>query len=448
MKISVLGTGYVGLVTGASFASLGHDVICVDIDQNKINKINDGKSPFFEPKLDDLLLTVVKNKKLKATNNLNDALEHSELTFIAVGTPSTPAGIDLAQIKSAAKMVGTYLKTSNRYHVVVVKSTVVPGTTESIIKEELETSSGKKIGAFGLCMNPEFLREGCAVDDFLNPDRIVIGSLDEKSKSIMNQLYSGFSCPVVNTNPTNAEFIKYSTNTLLATLISFSNEIATLCENIPGADADTVMKGLYLDQRLTTIDSNKIRKNPSIVSYLYPGPGYGGSCFPKDLFALRLHAKNLNINTPLLDSVHEVNETRPKKAVQLLEKKLGNLTGKTIAVLGLAFKQDTDDVRMSPSIAIIKLLLDRGANVKAYDPLVHSLSPETFAKNIQYTNEISECLKGANAACIITPWKEFKDADWNFLISNMSQPILFDMRNILIQNNLSKNIDLIRIGKI
>jgi len=396
MNLSVIGTGYVGLVTGACFAKLGHHVTCVDIDQEKIRKINSGISPIFEEGLDSLLLTY--NDKIAATADYSSALQKSDITFLCVGTPSLKNGnIDLTFIKESTKQIAAVLKNKNRYHLVVVKSTVLPGTTQNIVLPLLEQYSGKKVGAdIGLAMNPEFLKEGVAIKDFLEPDRIVIGSYDEKSKTTLRELYQNFSCPLVETSLSAAEMIKYASNAFLATKISFINEIGNLCKKL-GINTYDVATGMGLDKRIGR-------------PFLDSGIGWGGSCFPKDVDALIAWAKEIKEHSRIIESTRDVNTDQPLRLVEILRKHVPKLKGKTIGVLGLAFKPNTDDVRESRAIPIIKELLRNGAHIKTYDPQAMA-NFKLLYPQIEYCSKASEVLS-SDAILITTKWEEFTTLDY------------------------------------
>ncbi len=333
MKISIIGSGYVGIVTGIGFASFGNEVAFVDVDKGKIDLINSGNPPIFEKGLEELMK---KNKeKYYATTDYYEAISQSELTFICVGTPSKDDGsIDLKYVKSASKEIGEVISAKKDFHVVVVKSTVVPGTTEEVVKLIIEKESGKiAFEDFGLAVNPEFLREGNAVNDFFNPDRVVIGVKDERTRSILEELYKSFECPKLVTEIKIAEMIKYASNAFLATKISFANEIGNICKKL-GIDAYEVFKGVGLDHRI----------NPE---FFRAGIGFGGSCFPKDVRALIKKAEELGEEARILKAVIDVNERQPLKLIELLKRHVPELKGKTIGILGLAFKPETDDVRES-----------------------------------------------------------------------------------------------------
>jgi UDPglucose 6-dehydrogenase len=391
MRLSIIGTGYVGLVTAACFAKLGHSVICVDIDPEKVQKINKGNSPIYEQGLDNLLLTY--KERITATMDYEDALKNTDVTFLCVGTPSLKDGsLDVSYLKEATQHIATILKDKKTWHLIVVKSTVLPGTTQQIVLPLLEHHSGKKAGAdFGLAMNPEFLKEGVAIQDFLQPDRIVIGSYDPRSRTTLRELYKNFSCPFVETSLSAAEMIKYASNAFLATKISFINEIGNLCKKL-GIDTYEVATGMGLDNRIGR-------------SFLDSGIGWGGSCFPKDVDALITWAKEINEPARIIESVKEVNTDQPLRLITLLKKYIPALKGKTIGILGLAFKPDTDDIRESRAIPIIKELLKNGAHIKAYDPQAMN-NFKALYPTIEYCTKATDVLS-ADAILITTRWKEF-----------------------------------------
>jgi UDPglucose 6-dehydrogenase len=414
MEISVIGTGYVGTVSAACFAELGHNVICVDVDQSKIDRINSGVSPIYEEGLSELLKKHA-GKGLSATSDYDFALMNSDLSFICVGTPpDTEGNIDLGIVKAASASIGESLAKKKDYHVVVVKSTVVPETTEKVVMPIIEKHSGKRLGDFGIAMNPEFLREGKAVYDFMHPDKIVVGALDKKSGDIVASLYKGIKCEVTRTNPRTAEMIKYVNNAFLATRISFANEIGNICKLL-GIDTYEVMSAVGKDFRIGP-------------HFLNSGAGFGGSCFPKDVKALIGKAKAIGYEPLLLKSVIAINEGQPGRMVQLLKNKLGDLKGKKLAVLGLAFKNDTDDIRESRSIPVIKELLDNGARVSAYDPMANENMEKLF-NNVEYYSSAEDALRGADACLIMTEWNEFKSLDREFDV--MKNKLIIDGRHML-----------------
>ena len=415
MNISIIGTGYVGLVTGVCFAKLGNNIICVDVDEKKIELINKGVLPIYEEGLEQLL---VENKnRIHATKDYEHAIQNTDVTFICVGTPSKEDGsIDLKFVKKAAEEIGKQLKNKDKWHLVVMKSTVLPGTTRDIVLPLLEQYSGKKAGKdFGLTMNPEFLREGVAVKDFLEPDRIVIGYYDDKSRKVLKELYKDFSCPILETSLSAAEMIKYASNAFLATKISFINEIGNMCKKL---DIDTyeVAEGMGLDKRIGR-------------AFLDSGIGWGGSCFPKDLDALISWAKRIGEESNIISSVVEVNKKQPLKMIELLKKHVPKLKGKTVGVLGLAFKPNTDDIRESRAIPVVKQLLKEKAVVKAFDPKAMENFKKMFPQ-IKYCSSAEETLD-SDAVLILTKWEEFKKLDY-------TEKIVIDGRRLLEAKNTAK----------
>lgn len=422
MNIAVIGTGYVGLVTGASFASKGHKVICVDVIPEKVELINSARSPIYEEGLEELLAELVPAKKLVATLNLDYAVKNSEVIFIAVGTPSLPDGsMDYKYVVQAAKDIGKILKETSDYKVVVVKSTCIPGTTVNLVGPILEENSGKKVGKdFGLGMNPEFLREGIALQDFLNPDRIVIGAVDDHSYELIAKCYEGIPGEILKTDPSAAEMIKYASNSFLALKISFINEIANLCEKL-GIDVKDVAKGVGLDHRISD-------------KFLRAGAGWGGSCFPKDVAALLHKSKELGMPSKTLQAALDVNKEQPLRTIELLKELLEDHTvqGKTITVLGLAFKPGTDDMREAPSIKIINELLAQGAFVKATDPAAINNAKKIFDhENLEIVDSVEEALKNADGCILITEWKQFAELSPEVFLELMKTPIIVDGRRAL-----------------
>ena len=396
MKISVLGCGYVGAVTGACFAELGHDVFFVDLDLGKVKAIGAGVSPIFEPGLDELL---AKNRaRISATTDTHQAIQETEIIFVCVGTPSNSDGsIDLTYIQSACRDIGNVLKQKDGKHTVVIKSTVLPGTTEGVVRQILEEVSGKKAHVdFGLASNPEFLREGSALSDFFSPDRIIIGVSDNYAQQAFDELYSSFECPKLCTTIPVAEMIKYVSNAFLATKISFANEIGNICRKI-GIDTAEVFTGVGMDHRI----------NPA---FFQSGIGFGGSCFPKDVHALIAKAEDLGVNPRILKEVSRVNDEQPLKLLDMLEKHIPDLQDKKIGLLGLAFKPNTDDVRDSRAAPLVEELLRRGATVLAYDPMAMGNFKKLYPK-IEYVSSADDVLE-ADAILIATEWKDFEDLDY------------------------------------
>lgn len=409
MFLTVIGTGYVGLVSGACLAEKGHHVTCIDIDNEKIRQLNSGNCPIYEAGLPEILKRNI-GKRLFFSNDLKESMLRSSAVLVCVGTPFSDDKIDLSFLEEVSSQIGKIIHSTKERKTVIVKSTVVPGTTEKFVSEIIEKSSQKKVCAdFGLGMNPEFLREGSAVNDFMNPDRIILGGTDEQTIEIMKEIYSPFKdTDIVETSCTTAEFIKYLSNSYLATLISFSNEIGNLCAAYDNVDAIEVFNGLHKDRRLSPIINGK-RINPEINTYLKPGCGFGGSCFPKDVKSLISQAKSKNINLPLLKSVVDINNEQPSKMIDLLTEEIPSLKRKNIGVLGLAFKPGTDDLRESPSLKVIELLLEKEAKVLAHDPIAAELAQkEINNKNVLFYEDIEKLIDDADAILIMTAWDSYK----------------------------------------
>ena len=440
MNITVIGTGYVGLVSGTCFAEMGNTVTCVDIDKIKIQKLRDGIIQIFEPGLQALVLKNIKKKNLFFTTKLGKALENSEVAFIAVGTPMGDDGsADLQYVLSVAKNIGQSMK---KRLIVVNKSTVPVGTAEKVkltIQKELNLRSSKL--KFDVVSNPEFLKEGAAIDDFMKPDRVVIGSDSEIVFKKMKELYSPFfrlHDRFITMDIRSAEMTKYAANAMLATKISFMNEIANICEKV-GADANQVRIGIGSDQRIG-------------YNYIYPGTGYGGSCFPKDVKALTKIAKENGYTAQLITAVEQVNDTQKLSIAKKIINRFGeDLSSYTFGIWGLAFKPGTDDMREAPAIYIIKELVSRGAKIKAYDPKAVNQAKEHYLKgveNISFTKLKIDVLKNSDALVLLTEWKEFRSPDFNEIKAKLKTPIIFDGRNQYIAYNLkNKGFEYYRIGK-
>ena len=403
MKIGIVGLGYVGLITGVGFASLGNKVFGIDVDEKKIEKINNGESPIYEKDLESKLKEIKEN--FTATTKIEE-LRDCEIIFICVGTPSKEDGsIDLKYIKQAAEDISKIL---DSYKVIVVKSTVIPGTTESLIK-----ILGKKVGRdFGLAMNPEFLKEGSALKDFFEPDRIVVGSYDEKTKEILEELYKDFNCPKIFTNIKTAEMIKYASNAFLATKISFINEIGNICKKL-GIDVYDVAEGMGYDKRIGR-------------EFLNAGIGFGGSCFPKDVKALIAKAKEIGYDPKLLQEVIEINEKQPFKKIEIVKKKVSNLKNKKIALLGLTFKPHTDDIRESRAIPIIQKLIEEDAIIHAYDPKGIENTKLIFPENekLRYIEDPQEAIDKSDIVLLLTEWPHFRKLDFK-------DKLVVDGRNVI-----------------
>ena len=437
-RISVIGTGYVGLVSGACFAELGHDCVCVDIDAAKVERINRGEPPIHENGLEPLLKRHV-GKRLRATTDLRSAILDSEITFIAVGTPFDGRHIDLKYVREAARQIGAALREKSEYHVVVVKSTVVPGTTDEVVLPELESASGKKAGLdFGVGMNPEFLTEGVAVEDFMRPDRIVLGGIDEAAVAAQRRVYAAFTrTAVLATNNKTAEMIKYASNSVLATMISFSNELANLCSALGGVDVAEVMRGVHLARYFTTALEDGRQVKAPISSFLWAGCGYGGSCLPKDTKALSAHGVAHGAPMPLLDAVIQTNHAQPAKMVGLLQKHFSSLRGLRVALLGLAFKEDTDDMRESPVIPIARSLLEAGAYIVAYDPVAAGAARAVLPAGIRYVETLDQALADVDAALLVTRWSEFVRLP-ELLSKHAAPPLLIDGRRMIDPHSVPK----------
>lgn len=414
MHIAVIGTGYVGLVSGACFAEFGTDVICVDVDASKIEKLNNGIIPIYEPGLDAVVKKNVEDGRLHFTTDIRSAVERAQVIFLAVGTPPQADGTpDMSYYRQAAKDVAEAM---NEYKVLVTKSTVPVGTGKwlrSFVKDNLKVDTD-----FGVASNPEFLREGAAITDFMRPDRVVIGSNEDRAIEVMKELYRPLyliETPIVITSLEAAELIKYAANAFLATKITFINEIANLCDAI-GCDVHDVARGMGMD--------NRIGKK-----FLHPGPGYGGSCFPKDTRALTTVADQFGVETLIVDAVIEANERQRDAMIPKIEKLVGDLKGKKIGMLGLSFKPETDDMRESPAIEIIAELIKRGASIKAFDPVAMEESKH-FVSGIDYAHDEYDAITGADAMVIVTEWNQFRALDLERVRSLLTSPKIADLRNI------------------
>jgi len=438
MDISVVGTGYVELVSGVCLAEKGHRVICVDLDEDKVAKINAGQSPIHEDGLDELLQGNI-GSRLTATTDLADAVAKTRLTIIAVGTPFDGSAIDTSYIEAASTEIGTALRDKKDFHTVVVKSTVVPGTTDNVVLPLLEKASGKRVGEFGVSMNPEFLREGAAIGDFMDPDRIVYGGTDERTLSELDELYSVFdNVDKIRTSNKTAEMIKYTANSLLATLISFSSEMGNLCAGLGEIDVVDVMKGVHLDRRLSPIMENGDRVVPAITTYIEAGCGFGGSCFPKDVKALISHGQSAGQEMNILQSVMDINHTQPFELLKLLKKHFDSLQGLKVAVLGLAFKPGTDDMRESAAIPIVNALHDEGATISAYDPIAMNEARTRFTDiPVEYAESTEAAVRGADAVVIVTTWDEFRSLP--AIINKLDPtPLVVDGRRMLDKNSVPR----------
>ncbi|MBS7622245.1 UDP-glucose/GDP-mannose dehydrogenase family protein [Candidatus Bathyarchaeota archaeon] len=437
--VAVIGLGYVGLTMAACLASRRIRTIGVDTDSEKMATLASGRSPIDEPRLEGLISRAVRAKTLQVTQHLGEALRDSEIVFVTVGTPSLPDGsIDLGQVTSASESMGEALREAEGYRLVVVRSTVVPGTCDLTVKPLLEKASGKTCGRdFGLCANPEFLKEGSAVQDMLKPDRLVIGEYDDRSGDVLEKFYRRFykkDLPtVIRTTPANAELIKYANNAFLATKISFINMMANLCERIQGCDVEKIAEGIGLDQRIGPL-------------FLRAGLGWGGSCFLKDLKAILAFAKGQSIELPILDAALRVNMLQPLWAVQTARKALGSLQGRHVAILGLAFKPDTDDLREAVSVKIIDHLLQDGAIVNAYDPAAMQNARAVFGDKIIYSNTAEECVRDADCCILVTEWKEFQRIQPEDFKRLMRKSVVIDGRRIYDPRKFSARVEFYAVG--
>jgi UDPglucose 6-dehydrogenase len=420
MKIAVVGTGYVGLVTGTCFAETGNHVTCVDIDSKKVEKLSSGQITIFEPGLEKLFLRNQKEGRLHFTTSLEQAIEDAKIVFLALPTPPGEDGsADLSYIINVAKHLGKILK-PNDYKVIIDKSTVPVGTAEKVRTAILSTATQNIADSFDVVSNPEFLREGVAVDDFMKPDRVVIGTRSEKAIKIMNDLYAPFvrqGNPIIFMDENSAELTKYAANSFLAVKITFMNEIAQLCERL-GADVDMVRRGIGSDERIGK-------------RFLFPGIGYGGSCFPKDVKALAKSSDEVNYDFKILDAVMDVNERQKLHLIPKVEKYFnGDLKGKHFAFWGLAFKPNTDDIREAPAFYMIDALLEKGATVSAFDPEAMSNTKQIYGDKIHFADNQYEALKDSDALIIATEWSEFRTPDFEKITGLLKNKVIFDGRNL------------------
>ena len=436
MNIAIVGTGYVGLVSGACFAEMGIDVTCVDINPEKIKCLLNGEIPICEPGLDDLVKRNVEAGRLHFTTDLTTCLDNVEVVFSAVGTPPDEDGsADLQYVLEVARTFGRNIK---KYTILVTKSTVPVGTAKkvkAVIEEEL-TKRGEQID-FEVASNPEFLKEGAAIKDFMSPDRVVVGIESDRAKKVMERLYRPFQMNnyrLYFMDIPSAEMTKYAANAMLATRISFMNDIANLCDLV-GANVDMVRKGIGADTRIGS-------------KFLYPGCGYGGSCFPKDVKALARTAREYGYTMGVIEAVEAVNERQKEIVVKKLQDKLGTLRGKTIALWGLAFKPETDDMREAPALVVIEKLLEAGASVKVYDPVAMDECRRRIGDRVVYCKDMYDVVIDADALAVLTEWKEFRIPSWSVIKRVMKQPVLVDGRNIYSKDEvIAEGFEYAAIGK-
>lgn len=428
MRVAVIGTGYVGLVSGVCLAAKGHHVTCVDRNPAVVATLRSGVPHIHERGLEALLKECLAAGRFQATDDLDAALAGCDGVIVAVGTPSENGVIDLAYVREAARQIGRHIAGRESFLPVVVKSTVIAGTTDTVVRAEIEAASGKKLGRFGLGMNPEFLREGEAVEDFMKPDRIVLGHEDPGTLAFLEALYEPWPVDKLRVNCRTAELIKYSNNALLALQISAVNEIANLAASLGGIDMLDVVRGVHLDKRWSPIEDGR-RLSPQILTYLIPGCGFGGSCFPKDVQALRSQGEQLGQKMEILNGVLSVNAAQPGQVAATLARELGALSGRRCLVLGLAFKPETDDVRESASFPIVRDLLDRGACVVAHDPIAAEPFRRAFgeAAGLGYTENWRQEAAGADIVVIATKWDDYRGlADLD-----LTGKAVFDARRLL-----------------
>lgn len=436
MNIAIVGTGYVGLVSGACFAEMGIDVTCVDINPEKIKCLLNGEIPIYEPGLDDLVKRNVEAGRLHFTTDLTTCLDNVEVVFSAVGTPPDEDGsADLQYVLEVARTFGQHIK---KYTILVTKSTVPVGTAKkvkAVIEEEL-TERGEQID-FEVASNPEFLKEGAAIKDFMSPDRVVVGIESDRAKKVMERLYRPFQMNnyrLYFMDIPSAEMTKYAANAMLATRISFMNDIANLCDLV-GANVDMVRKGIGADTRIGS-------------KFLYPGCGYGGSCFPKDVKALARTAREYGYTMGVIEAVEAVNERQKEIVVKKLQDKLGTLRGKTIALWGLAFKPKTDDMREAPALVVIEKLLEAGASVKVYDPVAMDECRRRIGDRVVYCKDMYDVVIDADALAVLTEWKEFRIPSWSVIKRVMKQSVLVDGRNIYSKDEvIAEGFEYAAIGK-
>jgi UDPglucose 6-dehydrogenase len=417
-RIEIVGAGHVGLVHAVAFALAGHEVLAADVDEKVTATLKKGKPPFYEPGLEDALGKAIATGRLSFSTDVARAANRAEVVFLSVGTPSRRDGsIDLSPLKKASQAVGRGMGSAEGYQVVAVKSTVVPGTTESVVRPALEKSSGKKAGRdFGLAMNPEFLREGSAVEDAVHPDRIVIGAIDGKSIETLEAVYSGFDCPRIGTDLRTAEMVKYATNAFLAMKVSFANELANLCDAFGGLNVDKVVEGMGLDPRI----------NPR---FLKAGLGFGGSCLPKDVRAILAAGKAKGYAPKLLKATLDVNERQPFRAVALAEKAAGTLRGKRVAILGLSFKGGSDDVRESRGIPLARALLRKGANVVGFDLMANEAFRAAVPK-VEIAKDLASALAHADVCIVHNDWPQWRDLTTADFVG-MRRKVVIDGRRII-----------------
>jgi UDPglucose 6-dehydrogenase len=439
MNVGVIGLGFVGLTMSCVFAKKGLNIHGIDIDEQKILSINRKKSPFFEPKINELLNEVL-DVSLIVNSHLEQCIRESEIIFVCVGTPSNSDGSsNLSSLKNTCKDISKFLSELNddKFRIIVIKSTVPPQTIETQIIPLMQQNSSKIIGIdFDICINPEFLKEGSAIDDMLNPHLVVIGANYKKTQNTINLFYNKLysnSVNIMNTNIVNAELIKYTNNSFLATKISFINNVANICNEIPGADVEIIAAAIGMDPRIGKM-------------FLKSGPGYGGSCFPKDVKGFLNFVKSHGYSMPILESTDKINENQPSIIINMIKNKLVNLNGKKISILGLSFKKNTDDIRESVSIKIVKNLLEQNAKIKVNDPMAMPNFKQIFNEKIDYCDSIDDCLKDSDCCVILTEWDDFKNIQPEIFVKFMKNPIIIDARRIFDVNKFKHIVNFTALG--
>ena len=441
-KIAIHGTGFIGLVSGCCFAIKGFKTINTTFNKENFNKINQGISPFYENGLSKLLKEAIESGNFRCDIGREKAVLESDISMIAVGTPMRKDNsIDLKYMEQTARQLGQALKKKNDYHLIVVRSTVVPGTTEKLVGKLIEEESGKKMGdEFGLCMQPEFLAEGRSILDTMEPDRVVIGELDTHSGDILQELYEGFyddhlhNCPIIRLNLQTAELVKYGNNCLLSTKISYANEMSRIAELVPGIDVTQVMRAVGLDYRISE-------------RFLGAGVGFGGSCFPKDVNAIISFAKSHGYQPHLFPAVLQINDEQALHVVELLQEEISDLTNKRIALLGLSFKPGTNDMRYAPSIRIAQRLIEEGALVIGYDPVAEEEAQKVLGDSILYADTIHDAIKNADAAIIATEWDDIASIQSEEFKTHMKTPIIIDGRRVYDPKTYQRDLQLRSIGR-
>lgn len=437
MRIAVIGTGYVGLVSGACLASKGNDVTCVDSNPAVVEKLNRGIPHIHENGLSDLLADVLAAGTFRATSDIVSTMEAHDVFIVAVGTPSEEGRIDLGQIEAVARTLGAYIRDTERYVSVIIKSTVIPGTTDTFVKQVIEQESGKSFGSFGLGMNPEFLREGEAVADFMQPDRIVIGAEDETTRERLFEIYRGWECDKLSVNTRTAEMIKYVNNTVLASLISLNNELANMATLMGGIDYMDVVKGVSFDKRWSILREDGTRLLPGIIEYMRPGVGFGGSCFPKDVQAIRTQGMTHGLPMTMTNALLTVNDEQVQRMMEILNHAIGGLRGRNTLLLGLAFKPGTDDVRDSSALRILNQLKSNSAPTVFHDPIVEHLE-RYEGDGAVATKDWRSKVKDSELIIVGTNWPEYRELLRMDSADLLKGKVVFDSKRLFRKGDFSQ----------